>query len=242
MADDVAHDGGAVCVLCDRRAKWGVVCTRCRGRVDGNLGGIVDMYATLPEHMERGRAPGQRVSGSREAPLPLLVDALDLSMPAPTGRRLWTHVRDDRGDQGGRPSVAGVLDSWVREWRSLRAMREHAPVPTVAELVGWLRNRLDWVCDRDDADDVYAISDFAAEMRELHSALRAVCGLRSDAVHIGWCPVVDEERGRACGTRLAADPYVTVVKCPGCDALWPRDKWLWLGLTVTVDGGEAAAA
>lgn len=217
------------CVICRRNLpRYGMVCTACHIRVDDLLGEIADLYATLPEHLERGRvAGGQKVSGSREAPLPLRIDPLDLSMPArepnPTPQS-----RLHPEDHAGAMSVASRLDSWVRDWREVRAMSEHPPDPTVVVLVGWLRNRLDWACDHHPAVD-----EFAVEMRQVHGALRAVVGIRSDRVYIGQCPVIDE-RG-TCGAPLTADPYLDAIRCPRCDTLWARDKWLWLGMTLRED-------
>ena len=50
---------------------------------------------------------GPRVSGSREAPLPLRVDPLDLMMPARVAA-----VHDVLGDQIGQISVASALEIW----------------------------------------------------------------------------------------------------------------------------------
>jgi hypothetical protein len=215
------------CVVCQRRLpNNGMVCDGCRERSDSTMAEIPDLYAVLPEHLERGQSPeGQRVSGSREAPLPLAVDPLDLSMPAPTGRRLWEPVHDLYRDQSGRPSVAAVLDSWARDWREIRDMRETPPEPTVVVLIAWLRNRFDWACSHHPAVDEYVL-----EVRQLHSILRAVVGLKSDRVGVGPCPVITE-KGQ-CAAALTADPYLDAIRCPRCDTLWTRDKWLWLGTTI----------
>jgi hypothetical protein len=96
------------------------------------------------------------------------VDALDLSLPS----RGAEAVRDPHGDQTGHQPVAVVLDLWVRDWQETRARREGLPVPTVPELVRWLRHWLEWACDEHPAVD-----EFAAEVRETLAALRGVLRL-----------------------------------------------------------------
>ena len=212
------------CVICQRRPyDRAMVCNGDRQWLDGTLTEIVHLYATLPEQMIPGQTQGQRVSGSREAPLPLRVDPLDLTMPARV-----TAVHDVYGDQAGLPSVAGVLDSWARDWVDVRDMGETLPTPTVVELARWLGNRHPWACD-----DHPAVDDYATEIRRLHTTLRAVAGIRSDRIYVGPCPVTDDKG--TCGATLTADPYLDIIRCPRCDTMWSRDKWLWLGMTIRED-------
>lgn len=206
------------CVVCQRAdaiPECGYVCEPCRASLPGLLDDIEDLWMDLDPTPPAGS--GQRVSGSREAPLPLSVDPLDLGMPAhitgvseaanlvpatiaidvkgrhdyvrlvdgepvyvsdevratvrvglrgPDRQPLYTTARD----QIGYPSVATVLGSWVRDWHETRAMGESVPVPTVPVLARWLRDRLDWACDRHPAVD-----DFVAQLRALRQALRVAC-------------------------------------------------------------------
>ena len=199
------------------------VCDPDRSWLDRTLVEIVELYALLPDAIgsgellnvgewvdERGvehsdpvalampvgtiqRTVGQRVGGSREAPLPLRVDPLDLTLPA----RVAT-VHDGYGDQAGNLPVASVLDSWARDWADVRNMRETLPDPTVVELGRWLGNRHPWA-----ADTHPAVDEYATELRRLNATVRAVVGIKSDRVYVGPCPVTDE-RG-SCGAALTAD-------------------------------------
>ena len=260
----------STCVICLRReAERPMVCLGDRSWLARTLVEIVELYALLPANLMPGQSQGQRVTGSREAPLPLRVDPLDLTMPADAKavhdepvvtyetvpvevavylpavpdaeeyavvtvamrqRRLRVDadgnpVLRPSNDQVGLLSVATTLDSWVREWADTRAMDEWLPDPTVVELAGWLGNRMDWACDRHPA-----IDEFAGEIRRLHSALRTTVGVKSDRVYVGPCPVTDDKG--SCGATLTADPYLDIIRCPRCDTMWPRDKWLWLGMTI----------
>ena len=213
-----------LCVIDQRRPyDRAQVCNGCRLWLARTLADIVTLYALLPAQLAPTRAQGQRVSGSREAPLPLRVDPLDLTMPARTGT-----VHDMYGDQTGHISVASRLDSWVQDWAITRGKSERLPDPTVVELGRWLLIRVDEACD-----DHPAVDEFAGEMRRLHSALRATVGIRSDRVYVGPCPVTDDKG--TCGATLTADPYLDIIRCPRCDTMWSRDKWLWLGMTIRED-------
>lgn len=74
------------CVICAKAMESeAMACRPCGNKLDSTLVDIQTLHAELPAQMERGQSNGQRVSGSREAPLPLRVDPLDLSMPARGG-------------------------------------------------------------------------------------------------------------------------------------------------------------
>src|SRR5690349_5652729 len=165
-----------LCVVCQRRQfDRAQVCQGDRIWLDRTLLEIVELYALLPANLAPGRHHGQRVSGSREAPLPLRVDPLDLLMPA----RAAT-VHDTYRDQVGQVSIASVLDSWVRDWRDVRDRGEGLPTPTVVDLARWLGNRLEWAADLHPAVD-----EFAAELRKMRGGLAAVVGVKSDRVYVG---------------------------------------------------------
>lgn len=153
----------ALCVVCqekDHVPERGLVCDSCRGPLPALLADIAGMRIKL--NLRPGIGHGApKVSGSREAPLPLNVDALDLSLPA-------RHIIDPGQDQIGNWPAASILDAWVRDWRERRDRGERLPVPTVAVLVPWLTVRLDWACDEHPAVD-----EFVRDMRDLHHAFRA---------------------------------------------------------------------
>jgi len=213
-----------LCVIDHRRQyERAAVCNGCRTWLDRTLVEIVELYALLPANLMPGRAHGQRVSGSREAPLPLRVDPLDLMMPARVAA-----VHDALGDQIGQISVASALDSWARDWQTSIRCGDYLPAPTVVELGRWLRLWLTEACDTHPAVD-----EFAAEMRRLRVGLAAVVGVKSDRVYVGPCPVTDDKG--TCGAALTADPYLDIIRCPRCDTMWSRDKWLWLGMTIRAE-------
>ena len=71
------------CLICETAdLETGRVCTRCGRIEDRRLREIEWAWILLPLAVQPGSAAGPRVSGSREAPLPVRVDPLDLTMPA----------------------------------------------------------------------------------------------------------------------------------------------------------------
>jgi hypothetical protein len=205
-----------------------MVCEADRAKLRATLDDIVTLYIKLPAAIQPGSGNGPRVSGSRETPVPVRLDIIDLAAEA----RVPSLAKDARGldwpeDQTGHLAVASILDSWVRDWIDTRNEREHAPAPTVSVLAGWLTVRLAWACDSHPAVD-----DFAREMRNLAGALRASVGETGDHKHIGHCPVIDPDDGSECGARLYASPWVDIIECPKCGARWPRERWFILGASI----------
>jgi hypothetical protein len=147
------------------------VCFACRGRMKHHLEGIMEQWLLL-DATPTGSA-GERVTGSREAPIGARVDVLDQLLPVSVFSD--EPIRDLYRDQVGDASASAVLDAIAKEWlevRRSRGLREHRPVPTVAHLASWLADRLDWACER--LPD--SIGDNAAEIRALCGRLHSLNG------------------------------------------------------------------
>jgi hypothetical protein len=175
---------------------------------------IPDLYADLLARDDVLRSSGGFgwVSGTHEAPVPIRVDATDLTMPARRGA-----VVDADHDQIGHLPVAAVLDSWADDWRMHRRRGEGPPEPTVPTLCRWLGDRLEDACD-----DHPAIGDFADELRSIRSVLYGVLGLNDvpdvkhgvrcrscDALTLIRFPGGDFTECTTCGLLLSADEYAT---------------------------------
>jgi len=223
MSDDEAPTPEAKCLLCRWRTPGDIrshVCNPCVIRLAETLTEVVRLHSGLSDALAPDRGAGEKVSGSREAPMPVRVDVIDLGLPAHVDS-----VVDWWQDQTGQISVATVLDSWVRDWIDVRAQREHLPTPTVPVLASWLEVRLDWARDHHPA-----IDDFAREIRELLGALRAITGHTGDHKTIGPCPAILDSG--PCGATLTASPWIDIVECRRCGTRWERVKWLILGAAI----------
>jgi len=165
------------CVLCAVYGQEPVhyehahVCFACRDRMRHHLNGIADEWRLLDA--TPSSTAGEKVTGSREAPIGARVDVLDQIValsPFADGM-----IHDPFRDQVGERPAAAVLDAIAKEWldpRRDRGLREHRPVPTVVNLCAWLRDRLDWACER--LPD--SIGDNATEIRALCGRLHALNG------------------------------------------------------------------
>lgn len=162
----------------------------------------------------KSKAPS--VSGSRERPIPVPVSALDLKagsrVPNPSPA-----ARDWPEDQIGYLSAATTLDQWVRDIRDTLYPGHHLPEATVDQLVAWLRNRVDDVCDSHPA-----VVEFAGEIRDLRSALRSAAGETDpppepcDGVSCARCEM------RAL-YRRPGDTYRA--ECSSCGTLYTEDEY-----------------
>ncbi len=166
------QDPARLCIICQKRQyERAQVCQADRTRLPHILTDIEELHAQLPLALAKQQSAGQRVTGSREAPVPISLDVVDLAAGARNGG-LTEQAAKHPGDQIGQIAVASILDQWVRDWRDEMAFAQSLPVPTVPELARWLRDRCEWACDRHPA-----IDEFAAEMRKLRAVLRGQLGL-----------------------------------------------------------------
>src|SRR5262245_4931863 len=133
------------CVVCPvlrpsekpRDPAWRYVCDACHTWIRRELAALPDNLAALS--LEPGRGGGQKVSGTREAPVPLRLDVLDLQLGAHPGSRkprtrAWMGVPEDVEDQVGALSVATDLWHECRDWITV-VPATYMPEPTVTDMV-----------------------------------------------------------------------------------------------------------
>lgn len=211
-----------LCVICQKRPyERAQVCGPDRGRLPHVLDDIVDLFPRLAEVLARAQAVGQRVSGSREAPVPVSVDVVDLSGRARNGNAT-AEAKENPEDQVGHISVPSILDQWVRDWRDEMAFAQSLPLPTVPELARWLKDRLEWACDRHPA-----IDEFAAEMVKTRGVLRAIVDLSSTSGDDEYC---DGVVCKSCD-RFALYRDGKYVECDHCGLLYTEAEYAeWVGL------------
>jgi|SRR5690554_565979 len=183
--------------------------------------GVDPVADTLPAGPIPGQTRQPRVSGSKQPPAPTSLERIDLTLPArPASRAL--HARGVLGldpDQIGTLSVATILDTWVRDWRKTLWPEQRLPVPTVAELARWLRDRVEDACNHHPR-----IDEFAAEIKDLRHTLRA---------HLGETTAQPEtERYKAvacqkCDLRgvLMRRPGSDYIECGNCGNLYTENEY-----------------
>lgn len=193
--------------------------------LDGELAAVVRLERFHLLEVNAGAVPGQssapRVRRSREAPIPINVDRLDLLGPADPRT-----VHNLTGDQIGYPSAATVLDGWCAMFAE--EMRHSTPKPEVATQSRWLLDRLDELFKHP------AIDECAKEIGDLWHALRRACGLTMPKPEL--CQGVP---CRNCDLRLLFRvPGSTYIECDpegrsgGCQHLMTEDEYqAWVALS-----------
>lgn len=166
-----------------------------------------------------GLSSAPRVAGSREAPVPVRLDQVDLLAPA----RVLSLTRAYEGqhdDQVGLLPAASVLDSWCRDWSEIR--RESTPDPHPARQCLWLTDRLEWAFT-----EHAAVDEFAWEMADLWYTLRRSAGL--NRVRPEPCTGVPCKHCDLC--LLVRIPGSEYVECGGCQSLLTEDEYRdWVAL------------
>lgn len=238
-----------LCVVCPvfrpaakpRLPDFPPVCDGCRERVRSELSEIPDLYALIPGELEPTSTAGAKVSGTKAAPLPVRLDALNLLVGATGGDGV---IEDPDRDQVGAIPPVVVLDQWARDWIEYGWCRgEHLPPPTVASLASWMLVRLN-----DALDHHSAIDEFARELNKALRDIRAVVQTKKTGEPVGRCPSKLNDDSR-CNTRLFADPYLDLISCGRCGTSWTRSGQGWIHLRAlqqqwddrnTYGDGEAA--
>lgn len=198
-----------LCAVCGRRKPhWPQVCDLCRKRLDHDLYELGWLYQLLPHAIEKmATGHGERVSGSREPPTPLNLDALDLTLPARVDL-----VSDPHGDQTGHAPVASVLASWAEDWSASMIGRTIGNT-TVTALVASLRRALPVACAGHPG-----IAEFAQELRAMLGAVRAVLALQTGKTRLlKPCPSCSV----AALVRGSGDEWV---ECKSCKRLWTMEE------------------
>lgn len=196
--------------LRDEHGQPWLTCGPCTGRTRHALREIPDLVHQAAAEARvplKAGAGGPKVGGSTEPRSPLGLDAADLAGTARAGslavadRTAWPE------DQIGHLPVASELDFWVRDLAEVRG--EGVPLPNVADLCGWLLDRLDYACA-----GWLPIDEMAPKIWAMHGALRSVLG------HTEPRPETLPAPCRHCDLlALWRDAGSGYVACAGCEAL-----------------------
>lgn len=194
---DIAAPASWPCELCDRPSRDRVH-DGCRDRLDCHLAALPVLYRQLAEVLLPGRAGGDGRAGSRAAPLPVNLDALDLR---------------------ARGGIEGILTSWERDCRDLLGWSPPPFRGTVEQQVEgaviFLRGNLWWICDEHPA-----VREFAAEVRQITG--------RAGVVVTGEKPERRVKVACPCGHTLSVTISTPGARCGGCGEQYGHTEVLQL--------------
>jgi hypothetical protein len=183
------------------------------GNATGQLRRCDPVAGLLPAGTIRARTHQPSVTGSREAPLPINVDAVDLTAAPRAGA-----ATGDPRDQVGYLSVATVLDGWARYVRNSIVPNFSLPRRDVTHLVRFLHNQLYAMVDELPG----ALPGLAGDLRGLCAALRHILGDTDPPPQ----PLLGV-RCRHCQTMSTLVPWPDgrYVECRACGQLYnPGDR------------------
>lgn len=229
------------CPCCRRRdPREGQVCDLCRQRTAAALWELRDLWSLLPSATMPGQSSEQRVSGSRELPVPLRLEPLDLAGPADQATRpLFARGLLGLDDaQTGSLSVATILQTRTEEWATLLDVpRPLAEVPT---MVSWLARHLSWALDNLDEPE-----GFTGELMALLYSLRALLNVSRAPTYL------HDEACPSCGMKALRREAVYQISdepgreksgggdvvCGNCHRTWPHEDFQRLAVVLADDGG-----
>ncbi|TMR91299.1 hypothetical protein [Nonomuraea basaltis] len=193
----MAEPGLAIC-------RWGLA------RLRRDIQTTPALLDWLAHHIAPTGAAGERVSGSREAPVPVRLDILCMIQEGAVP------YRGDDDDQIGPPSIPSTVKTWAWLLCEHRGIAYQARA-TVAELAGLLARHAEWCATRPWIDDMMA--DFARLRRCAH-------GLAPWSVHV-------QRLGLPCWrcgaqgtlTRTAGESWIECdSSVNGCGCLWSFEE------------------
>ncbi|MFD0210832.1 hypothetical protein ACFVH9_17265 [Streptomyces hirsutus] len=128
------------------------------------------------QRVQRG-GESERVSASKDAPLPLRLDVL--SMLGPSADAVLTGE-----DQIGEVPVVGVLSAWAA--LVAEQTRQNPVSHTISTLTQFLLDNVEWACRQQ------WVTDFAAELEALLKILRKLSGIEPARIPLPvTCPSCD---------------------------------------------------
>ena len=222
----MTDEPSGTCVVCRRRdPDYPPACGLCRRRLAARLWELRDLHCLLGAALGLGQSGSERVSGSREVPVPLRLEPLDLLAPADQADRpLFARgVLGLDTEQVGSLSVATILQTRCGEMAAL--LHVAPPAAEVSPMVSWLSRHLSWAWA-----DYPDVADLADEVTALTYSLRTLLNVSRKPIYLkDPCP--------SCAhTALKRDPGGGDVECGQCRRVWPHDQFERLAVVLADDG------
>lgn len=167
------------CAVCGKETDLPRTCRPCRNRIRGVLLGLPEAVVAcwMARHLVQRGGESERVQTSKEAPMPLRLDVLNIL--GPSADAVLTGE-----DQEGPVPVVGVLSAWSD---LVAEQTRQSPVGhTVSTLTQHLLDHVEWACRQE------WVADFAAELERLLKTLRKVSGIETVRILLPViCPTCD---------------------------------------------------
>ncbi|WP_084961448.1 hypothetical protein [Thermoactinospora rubra] len=186
-----------------------LICLVGKSRLRRDFSDLPTVARWLAAHIAPGTTGGERVSGSREAPVPVRLDVLSM----------LHHVHDPGRDQTGPPSIPATLKSWIRLICEHRGLG-YPMLPDIAAMCSWLLTHVEWAAARpwigDFMDEVAGLRRAAHGLVPWSVAVEPIvdvpcpkCDLRALFRTAGsdWIECDDDELVGGCGHLMSREEY-----------------------------------
>lgn len=205
---------------CQRMTAAGL-CRWCAERLARELEELPNLVAEVEASTAAAGGNGERITGTRDAPVPVRVGAVSWIGSAPPG----AVETDWPEDQTGPTPIAALLGSWARLVAEERHVNQ--PVGRVGALVEFLRRHHDWITAQMWADD------YAGEVHAAWQVGRSLAGVRSDVFRLPVpCPTCSR-------TELVRQNGADRIECEGCGRIWRESEYRHLVLVLAAELREA---
>jgi hypothetical protein len=195
-------------------------CGPCVVALTNLPGDIAVAYCLLDGLEVPGAKTGDGRSKNPEAPLPLVVDPVDLTAEwrLPQGPIRLGRLAAEADMQYGHMPVRSSLGTWVAEWCERRGMGEVGPALTVPAMCDWLTVRTDWAVEHHPGLDEYA-----AQLVRLRTVLHALVGQPEPDERPQQFPVPCPRCHRMSLVRRA--DMAVECKWPDCARVYSETEW-----------------
>ena len=225
MTERKSDEPQGSCVACNHRdPQFPPACNLCRRRLPSRLWELRDLHSLLGAALQPGQTGTERVSGSREVPVPLRLEPLDLAAGADQADRVLfaRGVLGIDDAQVGSLSVATILQTRCVEMAKL--LEVDPPKADVPSMVSWLSRHLSWAWS-----DYPDVADLASEVATLLYSVRALLNVSRKPIYLkDACP--------SCGVKaLRRDPGGGDVECGNCHRDWDFTQFERLAVVLADD-------
>jgi hypothetical protein len=202
------------CALC-RKPTERSLCSNCWDYALDKLKGFPDRYNELSKELIPSQGRSEKVGGSKTPPIPVRLETL--------------HLRT-----GGISKPLMEHEAHVRvEQRHTRITFRGEEFNRIAITCKYLTAQGEWIFEH-----YGEAPELAKTINDINKSINSVLGFKSDLMTIGTCPSLDDA-GQECGAKLQINPTTLTsfgdIRCKGCGAVWPSEKWRLLGRMLDAD-------
>jgi len=169
-----------------------------------------DLYHDLEKELVPSTGKkGERVSGSKTAPLPVRIETLNMRS-------------------------GGISIPLMRHEEMMREIRNETRITFRGQEINKITMTCEYIFNREEwaYNEYKSAVDLATVIISTYNKIMFILGKKSDEIIIGKCPTINKE-DEVCGAKLKIDPTqlerTSEIKCRRCGTVWESHQWRLLG-------------